>query len=197
MNEFIFAAPIWMLLTMLGVAVALVGYGFFRGDRTVRMLGLVVLLVSAVWLLASLLVETKIERVVRRSRELVSAVDRKDWDSLGQYLESGVTLSLNNRRGIYDGREQILNAGRLASAVRTIPKLEVGTIDPRIEGDLITTTVQVKTSSEATGGMASPTVWRFVWQRSGDEWHVREIEGIELGWIGSRVGQYFPRPESK
>ena len=192
--DLIFEAPWWLYVAPAVVGAALAVTGARRGDKTLRNVGVGLLLVGVAVYAAGRTVETSQETVTRRSRELVTAVERKDWAALSGYLDPQARLTLMNAGILYDTRDEILTAAKTRVDQAGVSSLNVPRIEPRQEGQLITTEVEVTVFADQSGGRPVPTTWQFVWTRTaGNEWVVRDLEAIAIHTLrGEAARGQFP-----
>lgn len=181
--DLIFEAPWWLYVVPAVVGLGLAVAGRRRGDKTLRNVGVGLFLVGLAVFAAGRVVETDQEKVVRQSRELVAAVERRDWGTLSGLLTEDAVLSLQAVGQIHDSRDKIIAAAKSRMGDSKVTAVNVGGIDPKREGSLITTELQVYVTAEATGDRPIPTTWRLVWTRAGDGWAVRDIEAVQIGNI--------------
>src|SRR5436309_649671 len=132
MEDILFDTPIWLLI-VLGLAGLLFTWaGFMRGrrDKLLGGIGIFLLVVGAGLFVASRLVETDKEQVVRRSRELVQSVEQKQWSTLSEHL-------LPNAAVIYEGspmctsRDEILEKAKFYTNMAGAMDLQITRIEPR------------------------------------------------------------------
>lgn len=193
--EMLFDAPWWLYLAPGLIGLVMLVYGLRRGDRTLRNAGLVLLVVAVAVYGTSMAVETDTEKVSRQSRELVTAVEKNQWDQLSALLEPDAAVTLLGMGQIYDSREKIIEACKSRVAGSGVTSLALTSLEPKREGAAqISTEVQIYVTSNDAGGRPVPTTWRLVWQRgNAGQWLVRDIEAIQLGNVrASDAKPWFP-----
>src|SRR4051812_8114590 len=98
MNDLIFDTPLWLLGLLVVVGAALWWSGNNRQDKTLKRLGLVVLLAGVLLGVVSYLVDTDKEGAARQTRQIVSAAERRDWDAFGKLLDPRTHVMIYNNR---------------------------------------------------------------------------------------------------
>lgn len=177
--ELLFDAPWWFYGIPMVVGAVLCVAGLRKGDKTLRNVGLVLLLAGLGVLAASKIVETDSEKVTRQADELVEVVERQEWDKLSAMLDPGAIVSLLNAGTIYENREQIIEACRTRVTDSKVTSLAMTRSDAQVQGDQIETEIDVYVTAEEYGPPL-PTTWRLVWTRRGSSWVVRDIEAIKF-----------------
>jgi len=189
--DLVFDAPWWFYVIPAVVGAAMVVVALRKGDKGLRNVGLVVLLAAVGIFVASKVVETDSEKVTRQSRELVDHVEKREWDRLSQMLDPGAVVTLINVGPLYESREQIIEACRSRVTGSGVTGLAVTRSDPQVQGDLITTEIDVYVTADDAGGRPLPTTWRLVWNRRSGQWVVRDIEAIKFPVPDARA--WFPK----
>lgn len=193
--DFVFSASIWITAGVAVAGVALLYSALRRGDRTLRIVGVVLLLVGLAWTAASRFIETDTEAAARQSREVVQAVSDKNWTGLSTLLHADASLALPGPGTIYDNRAEIIAAGQVAAVLSRYPTLSVNRAEAHRDGASVISEVDVMVGHPSgENALASRTTWRFVWKKVGTGLVVRQIEGLDVGPFGGRGNSYFPRP---
>ena len=181
--------PPWSVFAALGlVAVVLLYTGYGRADK--RLLGgglAAVVLAVAVYLIGQAF-ETDREKVLRETKELAAAVDKRDWPRFSSYLDPHVSFAL------YGGREQLTKG-----AEKTVEQVGVKNITL---GDLTATpdpggyTVDFMATADIDmAGKRAPTNWRFSWAKAGDHFLLYRIEPLPSALFGTDpVTERLARP---
>src|SRR5437764_8169317 len=98
MNDLLFDTPLWLLGLLVIVGAALFWSGNNRRDKTLKLVGLAVLLAGVVLGVLSYFIDTDKERAVRQTRQIVAAADRRDWDAFGRLLDPRTHALIYNNR---------------------------------------------------------------------------------------------------
>jgi hypothetical protein len=193
--DLLFDAPWWLYVGPVLVGVAMALFGLRRGDKTLRNVGLLLLLVGVGVYLASNAVETDTEKVARQSRELVTTVEKRQWDQLKAFLEPDAAVTLSGSE-IYSNRDQIVEACQSRADGSGVSTLNVTHLQPKREGVReISTEIQIYVTANDAGGQPFPTEWRLVWrQSSSGQWQVSDIEALRIANIrASDAKAWFPK----
>jgi hypothetical protein len=178
--DFLYDTPWWLLLLLFAIGGLFAWSGYSKRDKLIGGIGLSLLLAGIALYALSRMVETDPKQVVRRSGELVAAVERGDWTGVGTYLEPNATVSMPGSKNFCEDRQQVLTKGKKYAEMAGTLRLNVTRIDPKPQGTQYTTEVSVYISASRGEG-TNLTVWRFTWHREGKVWMVQAIEAIQLG----------------
>ena len=155
---------------MIGGA-ALFWSGNNRQDKTLKRVGLLVLLIGLALGAVSYFVDTDKEAAQRRTRQIVSAVDKKDWVTFGKLLDPQThAIIYNNPTDIVEG------AKRTADAIGFKDLHVIGT-EVEQKDTVIDVYLKVLSEQERSGGPVI-TNWRFVYQNFGNGWKLDSIEPL-------------------
>jgi hypothetical protein len=168
----LFLSPPWWLAAVVLIAGAVVFYsGNARRQYGVRLSGATLLFVGRVMLLVGFFVETDKQMVSRLTRELVQSVPAKDWPRMTSLLDPEASLFMYaNRQELVDGAKSNVDRWDIKSV--TITSL---TAKPDQTGFIVDADVLVDSSKLI---YKSPTSWRFYWDKTGNNWHVHQIEAL-------------------
>lgn len=193
--DLIFDAPWWLFVVPAALGIAMAYLGLRKADNTLRNIGVALLIIGAAVFIASKAVETETEKVARQSRELVAAVEKREWDKLSALLEPDAAVTLLGVGEIYSTREQIVNACRSRADGSGVTALAITGLEPKREGAAqISAEVQIYVTANDGGGRPFPTGWRFVWARAADgRWLIHDIDAIQIGTIRAADAKaWFP-----
>jgi hypothetical protein len=171
MNDLLFDTPLWLLGLLIIVGATLFWSGNNRQDKTLKRLGLAVLLIGILMGAMSYFVDTDKEAAQRRTRQIVTAVDRKDWVALGKLLDPQThAIIYNNPTDIVEG------AKRTADFIGFKGLRIIGT-EVEQKDTVINVYLKVLSEQERSGGPVL-TNWRFVYQNFGNGWKLDSIEPL-------------------
>ena len=196
--DLIFDAPWWLIVVPVAIGIAMAFFGLRKGDMTLRNVGVAILVIGVGIFIASKAVETDTEKVARQSRELVAAVEKREWPKLSALLEPGAAVTLLGVGEIYSNREQIVDACRSRADGSGVTALAITSLEPKREGTgQISAEVQIYVTANDGGGRPFPTGWRFVWARAADgQWLIHDIEAIQIGTIRAADAKvWFPKAQ--
>lgn len=194
--DLIFDAPWWLYVVPAAIGVVMAYVGLKRADKTLRNVGVVAILIGVAILVASKIVETDTEIVARQSKELVLAVEKRDWTKLASMLEPEAAVTLAGAADVYTSRDQIVQACKSRVEGSTVTALSVTALEPKKESaTLISTGIQVYVTADGTVGRPFPTDWRLEWAKAADgKWLIREIAAIQIGNVRAADTPWFPKP---
>src|SRR5215218_7192536 len=108
MRELLFHTPWWIPASLAFVGCVIFWTGNRNGEVRVRNAGLLFVLAALVLVGVSWFIDTPLERAVRQSKELVKAVEKRDWPKLKSILDKSTSLTVLNSIDVYDSGDQIL-----------------------------------------------------------------------------------------
>lgn len=179
--EFFYDAPWWLYTVLVAVGLMLAWGGLTRRDRALGVVGTALLVAGVAVFAVSKLVETDREQVARRSTELIKAVERKDWDAAGAFLDPEATVNLLEQKNMCANRAQILTTGKRYTGMVGSLDLGITRLDvPDPAGQALTTEPYVYVNTDKGTQL---TGWRFTWHKApdGKTWIVRTIDLIQMG----------------
>src|SRR5882724_8157377 len=96
--NYIYETPWW-----LPTGIALLGFILFvtgnnRMEKRLRLAGIIVIALAVILAVASYLLDSDREKVVKRTYGLVESVEKRDWERMKTYLNPNVSLTVFNGR---------------------------------------------------------------------------------------------------
>jgi hypothetical protein len=153
--------------------------------------GLIVLAVLVI--LVSYFVETDKERVTRQSRELIHAVNDRDWNKMRSLLDPRVSLAVLSST-IYADRDQLVKGAQMAVDQYGLKSVTITSLDTQQTQTVITVNVDVLTVQDFSMGRPIPSSWQFEWEQSGKEWSLFRITCLKVAnEQGPQVQSRFPK----
>ena len=180
----------------MAVGVGLWVSGNKRTDKTLKHMGLAVLLLGVALGLVSYFVETKVERVTRQSRELVKTVVDRDWKKMESLLDPKVTLKV---QGVpfgmhYGNRDKLLEGAKAAVERAGVGSATVTHIEVEDAGPLLTASLRIFSTHDRAGGTPTPSDWQITWEDTGQRWQATEVVLIQFGQLrGEDARGQLPR----
>ena len=168
-NEWLFAAPWWLLATAGSASVALLIFAFARVGRRPRQLAILAVLGVVSWAAASAVVETATEMAVTRTREMVAAYEQADWTRLSQLIDAETRFS-----SLLRGQE-IVEVARLTQASIGRHPLTITQIRTRRDDVGVLVSIRIRTQP-AQSALPFVTAWGFDYRKLGDAWRLERIE---------------------
>lgn len=177
MTDLLFDTPYWILGALAIVGIALFVTGNNRTDATLRNLGGAVLGLGAMLFLVSWFIDTDQEKCLKRSKELVQSVEKRDWEAFSKLVSPRAKLSIMGAPGIstYRNREEMLAGAKAGVERYELKSANVYSSEVRSNVDYIS--VDVRIYSEQSQGIIGSldTAWQFDWQETDDGWVCVEV----------------------
>jgi hypothetical protein len=173
MNDLLFDTPLWLLGFLVIVGAALFWSGNNRQDKTLKRLGLAVLLAGLVLGVLSYFIDTDKERAVRQTRQIVAAIERKDWDGFSKLLDARTHVL------IYNNRDDIVQGAKVTADAIGLKALHVTGMEVEQKDTVINVDFNVLSEQERSMGRPVVTSWRFVYQNFGAGWKLDTIEPLK------------------
>jgi hypothetical protein len=139
-----------------------------RAGLSAVLLGLLAMLVS--WLLVS-----ERERVMDQTRQLVRAVEARDWTKMESLMHPKVTAF------VFKGREAVCNGTRLGVERIELQSVSVTSLSTRPDGDGLTAVLGVYSTAKSEANVM--TNWELDWEKFDGRWQLIEIRGIDGPWV--------------
>ena len=179
MTDLLFATP-WWLPTALFVAGLIV---FLSGNKRqmtgARNTGAGLIVLAMLVILVSYFVETDKERVTRQSRELIHAVNDRDWNKMRSLLDPRVSLAVLSST-IYADRDQLVKGAQMAVDQYGLKSVTITSLDTQQTQTVITVNVDVLTVQDFSMGRPIPSSWQFDWQETADGWLLTNITALKI-----------------
>jgi hypothetical protein len=194
-SRLLFDAPWWLPTLLAFLGIALFWNGNRRQESKVRNAGLLFVLAAVLVLAVSHFVDTDLEKATKQSKDLVYAVEKRDWTTLGTILDPLTSLTVLDSFQLYGTRPQIVDAAQRAVDEHGLKNVRILSVTPEQTDTLINITMTIMSEQQATGGRPITTTWQFEWQQSGDTWALVRIINLSIGNLrGDQAARQFPRP---
>lgn len=195
MTELLFDTPWWLPVAFAGLGIYLFWIGNRRQESRVRRAGIGAIVAAVALLAISYFVDTHLETAVKRSKQMVHAVEQRDWPTLNTILAPGASLSVFEFVELYGNRKELIDAATDAVDRYGIKNVRVLSTTAEQSDTLITITLLLMSEQDVTQGRPLTTSWKFEWQRSGGAWALEHITCLKIGDLtGERAARQFPRP---
>ena len=194
MRELLFDTPYWLLGLFAVLGIGLWFSGNARNDKRFQYAGYASLLVALTLALLSYFVDTDREIVIKRTRQIVEAVSKKDTATALKLLHPLRILADMNRQQIAD---------RIGTAADQfgVTNVRITSLDvtPQPLGEEMTAalaaTADLANSPYPGGGV--PSTWDLTWVKSNNEWLLRDITpksvpGMDPGNLIGRLQSLKP-----
>jgi hypothetical protein len=179
-SDLLFYASWWMLAVVAGGGIIAFIAGLRRLDKKLRRLGLVLFLIAAIVGTLRVIFPTDREKLEKRSRELVQAVDRQDWNALKGLLDSETVVGFRSHL-LATGRDGIVAGAKDDWDRFGVKSVVVVGIDSEQTQTLITVPMVVYSVQDSTQGQPMTSTWQFDYQQSGDQWILEKITLLRFG----------------
>ena len=169
LNELLFETPWWLPTLIIALGAFVFVAGNRRQEKRIIYPGLGLALLGIAVALLSYFVETDKERSVRRTRELVAAVDHRDWPKFRSLIDP--------KSSVYGirGPEAITQAVQLGAERYNVANLHITGLDVDKADTIITVTIRVL--SDQTGGSGISDS-QLQYQDFGDGWQLYEVKAL-------------------
>lgn len=189
MNHLLFDTPYWILGALAVVGIALFVTGNNRTDMTLRNVGAGIVGVGLLMFLVSWFVDTPEEKCVKNSKQLVEAVEKRDWDTFNRLVAPRAKLSIMGAPGVatYRNREELLAGAR--DGVERFDLKTARVFDSTVRNNVDYISVDVTVYSEQGQGITGTltSAWQLDWQETDDGWVCVEIIAKRVGNQGGEI----------
>ncbi|HLL88843.1 MAG TPA: hypothetical protein VK324_06035 [Tepidisphaeraceae bacterium] len=177
MTDLLFSTPWWLPAILAALGLYLTWDGNRRQDRTLRGVGLAVLGLTVVLLVVSYVVDTDVEKVQKRTKALVAAVNGNDWKTFRSLLDLQTSVA-----GIGVGREAVATGAQLSAERVGLRNVYVTSMTTTQHDTEITVTINVY-SEQDEAPYPVPTNWELGWQDRGDGWMLANVTPVAGGRV--------------
>jgi hypothetical protein len=196
MSDLLFNTPYWILGALAIVGAALFVIGNNKTDAQMRNIGLGVIALGVLMFVVSWIVDTPEETCVKRTKQLVKAVEKRDWDAFNKLVLPRCQLSILNVPGVsfYRSREEILAGTKDGVERWDVKSVKVFKSEVQTKIDYIS--VDIDVYSEQTQGYAASllTSWELDWQETPDGWMCQAVIAKRIGGqSGEQLRRQFPQ----
>ena len=191
----LFDTPWW-----LPTAIVLVGTVVFytankRREMKLRTAGLAIAALGIVLALLSYFVDTDRERAEKQTRQLVAAVEKRDWTTMRNLLHPRASVSIANVGStLYNDRDQIVARAQEGVDRYGVKSITVTSVEARQDQTIITVTLNALSVQDSTMGRPITSTWEFDWLESSNGWSLYRIRAIKIANQQSdQIEPMFPR----
>ena len=177
-NIYNFLAEIpWYIPAVLLLAGAVLLYtGSSRLDRKMTRAGLSAVLLGLLAMGVSWLLVSDRERVMGLTRQLVKAVEARDWAKMESLMHPNAMAFT-----VFKGRDVVVNATRLGVERIELKSVTVTSMSTRPDGDELTALLGVYSTAKSEANVL--TNWELDWAKRDGRWQLIEIRGIDGPWV--------------
>jgi hypothetical protein len=178
MTQLLFETPWWLPTSIIGIGVILFLTGNRRQEKSVLRSGIIFVLLGVTIALVSYFVETDTEKVVSRTKQLVAAVNDRDWNKFSSLLDPKTSFDG------YHNREQLVEGAKATTEKIGLKSVQLTGIDTEVHDSLIIVNVRALSQQEITG--SAFTDWQLQWQNFGEGWLLNSIQPLSNAQISER-----------
>jgi len=167
-------APWWVstMLALAGVATFL--WGNQRLDKALKRLGIALVLLGVVLAVLHAIFPSQRELAEKRTRQIVRAIDQKDWNALRSLLNTNTNLGTTTHP-LASGRDAIVSMTKNATDTFGLKSLWISGISSRQTDTLITVSVEVISNQDASLDRPVASSAQLDFQQDGDDWILEKI----------------------
>ena len=190
----LFDTPWWLPTAIVTVGAVVFYSANKRQEGRLRTVGIGVVLLGVVLAAVSYFVDTDLEKAVKRTKQLVGAFEKKEWETMRSLLHPKASLGiLNFPATLYNDRDTIVAKAKEASEKYNFKRVMVTGTEARQDQTLITVTINVISEQDGPVGTVTST-WQFDWQETADGWYLYDIRAVQIGRMESQqIAPKFPR----
>jgi hypothetical protein len=178
LTDLLFDVPWWLPTAAIGIGAVVFLSGNRRQEKNVMRGGQVLILLGVLIAIVSWMVDTDLEKAIKRTRQLAAAVDIRDWQAFASLLDERTNFAdYHNREQLVEGARKTADFIGLKSVVLTSVRAEQ--LDTLITVDIDALSVQEKTMDRPV-----PTSWRLHWQDMGKGWLLYNVEVLPNRAVG-------------
>lgn len=182
MSDLLLAVPWWLFATLILVGGAVFWSGNNRQQKGPKYVGIALILLALLLKTISFFVETDKEKVERQTKEMVKAVQTRDWTTFASMLDPDVCLDVSTGT-VFTNSKMLVEGAKLDCEKYNLTNVSARVTD--VEQDPGGITVDLDTSSDMTVmmGMSAtvPSSWKLVWDRTGKDWRLHEVTCLRIG----------------
>lgn len=179
-SDLLFYAAWWMLAVIAGGGIFALVAGLRRLDKKLQRLGIALILIAGVLGTLRLIFPTDREKLEKRSRQLVQAVDHQDWNALRNLLDQNTVVGFKAHIAAA-GRDAIVASIKENCDRYTLKSVSVIGIESEQTETLITVPLVVYSVQDFTQDRPVTSTWQLDYQQSGDQWILEKITLLRIG----------------
>ena len=182
MDELLFHTPWWLPTSIIAAGLIVFLAGNRRTQGSVRTAGMAIMALGVILIVVSWAIDTDVEKVESRSKQLVEAAGHNDWGKVESLLSPNAHFAFKLGDRHYGDRAELIDAARQASDSTGLRSAWVASenVEPMGTG-LITTGMRVFSDQDKVDGHQIPSDWQLDWQKENGQWVVSEIRLIQVG----------------
>jgi hypothetical protein len=187
LTDFFASAPWWILAVAAAGGVVLFYIGNRRLDKALQRAGIALTLLAILIGVFRFTFPSPRERLETRTRNIVKAVNQRDWLALKTLLDPNTTVGTPQRqipafeRPSVAGRDLIVSISQRAVDVWGVKNVWVTGTESQQTETLITVALEVFSSQTSTQDRPVSSSWQFDYEQSGNQWVLNRITLLRVG----------------
>jgi hypothetical protein len=183
-SDLLFYAAWWMLAVVAGGGIFALIAGLRRLDKKLQILGIALILIAGVLGTLRLIFPTDREKLEKRSRLLVQAVDHQDWNALRNLLDPNTVVGFKAHI-VAAGRDAIVASIKENCDRYSLKSVSVIGIESEQTETVITVPIVVYSIQDFTQDRPATSTWQLDYQQYGDQWMLEKITLLRIGNNGA------------
>jgi hypothetical protein len=180
MSDLLLDIPWWLFLTLIVIGVALFWSGNNRQQKAPRNAGIALILLALLLKGVSFFVETDKEKCTLQTNELVKSVQDRNWPKFSSLLDDDVSLGTSMGSNS-SNRQQLVQLAQHDCEQYNLTNVSASVTGIEQDAAGITIDITARSEQTATMGMAVPSSWKLIWDRTGKDWRLHEILCTSIG----------------
>jgi hypothetical protein len=180
--------PWWIALLIAAAGIAFLISGKKRQDKTLQQVGAALALLGILLGVLGFLFPTDLQKAEQRTRQLVKAVDKDDWNTVKALLDDQTELD-SHVGTVAVGRDQIVERGHAAYDRFGVKSAWVLGMQSSQAETTITVTIDCISTQDATQDQGVSSRWQFDYEQVGQDWQLQKI--TLLGIAGDNGEKQF------
>jgi hypothetical protein len=183
-SNLLFYAAWWMLAVIAAAGIFALVAGLRRLDKKLQRLGIALILIAGILGTLRLVFPTDREKLEKRSRLLVQAVDHQDWNALRNLLDANTVVGFKAHIAAA-GRDAIVASIKQNCDRYSLKSVSVIGIESEQTQTLITVPLVVYSVQDFTQDRPITSTWQLDYQQYGDQWVLEKITLLRIGNNGA------------
>jgi len=172
LSQLLFDTPWWLPTGIALAGVVLFFYANVRREWKLRNAGAGVVLLAILLAAISYGVDTDIEKVNKRTKQFVTAVNERDWTTFRSLLDTRTSFA------IYRNADELTSGAEKTSDAIGLKSVTVFSMEPQQTDTLITVYLAVWSTQDFTMLRPIKSNWQFDWQETSEGWVLRTIRPL-------------------
>lgn len=173
LSQLLFDTPWWLPTSIALAGVVLFFYANARREWKLRNAGAGVVLLAILLAAISYGVDTDIEKVNKRTKQFVTAVNERDWTTFRSLLDTRTSFAM------YRNADELTSGAEKTSDAIGLKSVTVFSMEPQQTDTLITVYLAVWSTQDFTMLRPIKSNWQFDWQETSEGWVLRTIRLLD------------------